>query len=65
MRRGPPPNLRLTKRGLQAERRRILAWSAGMDWPRARALAARIRNRLIGRVHVDSAELIGSDREAR
>jgi antitoxin FitA len=48
-------------RSLEAELRGILE-AAAMDLSDARALAARIRRRLSGRVHSDSAVLLAEDR---
>jgi len=49
-------------RSLEAELRGILEAAAATDLVDARALAARIRRRLSGRVHSDSAALIAADR---
>jgi plasmid stability protein len=49
-------------RSLEAELRSILEVAAAMDLIEARALAARIRRRLAGRKHSDSAALVSEDR---
>jgi len=49
-------------RSLEAELRAILEAAAAMDLVEARALAARIRRRLSGRAHSDSAALVSEDR---
>jgi antitoxin FitA len=49
-------------RSLEAELRSILEWAASADLADARALAARIRRRLSGRRHSDSAALVAEDR---
>lgn len=49
-------------RSLEAELRAILDAAAAMDLVEARALAARIRRRLSGRTHSDSAALVAEDR---
>ena len=49
-------------RSLQAEVKRILEQAAGVGAEDARALAARIRRRLAGRRHSDSAALVAEDR---
>jgi plasmid stability protein len=56
---------RRNDRSLQAELKSILEDAAGTDWPATRLLAAKLRKRLAGRPHSDSAELIASDRRAR
>jgi antitoxin FitA len=50
-------------RSLQAELRQILIDGAGSDFRQVRLLAARIRKRLGGRIHSDSARLLAEDRE--
>ncbi len=53
-------------RSLEAELREILvAASKQVSMAEARARAAEIRQRLSGRTHSDSAELIREDRETR
>lgn len=53
-------------RSLEAELREILvAASKQVSMAEARARAAEIRQRLSGRTHSDSAELIRKDRDAR
>ncbi len=53
-------------RSLEAELREILvAASKQVSMAEARARAAEIRQRLSGRTHSDSAELIREDRDAR
>lgn len=49
-------------RSLEAELRGILEAAAQTDIIDARALAARIRRRLSGRAHSDSASLVSEDR---
>jgi antitoxin FitA len=49
-------------RSLEAELRRILERAASADPAEARTLAARIRRRLAGRNHSDSAALVAEDR---
>jgi antitoxin FitA len=49
-------------RSLEAELREILEAAAATDLIDAKALAARIRRRLSGRVHSDSALLVSEDR---
>lgn len=49
-------------RSLEAELRGILEAAAAVDRGEARALAARIRRRLSGRGHSDSADLQAEDR---
>jgi plasmid stability protein len=49
-------------RSLEAELRGILEAAAAADRGEARALAAKIRRRLSGRVHSDSAALLAEDR---
>ncbi len=49
-------------RSLQAEVKRVLEQAAGAGVEDARALAARIRRRLAGRRHSDSAALVAEDR---
>lgn len=49
-------------RSLQAELKTILEQAAAVAAEDGWALAARIRRRLAGRVHSDSAELIAEDR---
>ena len=49
-------------RSLEAELRSILETAGGADLADARALAARIRRRLSGRRHSDSAALVAEDR---
>ena len=49
-------------RSLEAELRSILEVAAGQDLLDAKALAARIRRRLRGRAHSDSATLVSEDR---
>lgn len=49
-------------RSLEAELRGILEAAASLDPTDARALAARIRRRLSGRTHSDSAALLAADR---
>jgi plasmid stability protein len=50
------------RRSLEAELRGILEHAARNDLTEARALAARIRRRLAGRVHGDSALDVAEDR---
>ena len=53
-------------RSLEAELREILlAASKQVSMPEARARAAEIQQRLSGRTHPDSAELIRKDRDTR
>jgi plasmid stability protein len=49
-------------RSLEAELRGILEAAAPVDPRESRALAARIRRRLAGRAHTDSATLAAEDR---
>ncbi|HET7294190.1 MAG TPA: hypothetical protein VFM88_17315 [Vicinamibacteria bacterium] len=49
-------------RSLQTELKDILERAAGQSLPEARALALRIRRRLAGRRHSDSAGLLAEDR---
>jgi antitoxin FitA len=49
-------------RSLEAELRGILEAAAATDLIDAKVLAARIRRRLSGRVHSDSAALVSEDR---
>lgn len=49
-------------RSLQAELKLILEQAAAADMVEARALARKIRRKLIGRRHSDSAELVSEDR---
>jgi antitoxin FitA len=49
-------------RSLEAELRGILEAAAEVERVDAKALAARIRRRLSGRVHSDSAALVSEDR---
>lgn len=49
-------------RSLQAEVKRVLEQAVGVGVEDARALAARIRRRLAGRRHSDSAALVAEDR---
>ena len=49
-------------RSLEAELRGILEAAAEMDLVDAKALAARVRRRLSGRAHSDSAALVSEDR---
>jgi plasmid stability protein len=49
-------------RSLQAELKEILEQASRQSLVDARALAARIRRRLAGRSHSDSAELLAEDR---
>ncbi len=49
-------------RSLEAELRGILEAAAPVDPREARALAARIRRRLAGKAHTDSAALVAEDR---
>ena len=49
-------------RSLEAELRLILEQAAATDLGDARRLAARIRRRLAGRTHSDSAALVAEDR---
>lgn len=56
---------RRNDRSLQAELKSILEEAASADWAGTRALAAKLRKRLVRRVHSDSAELIASDRRSR
>lgn len=50
-------------RSLEAELRLILEQAAARDSAQAAVLAAKIRRRLIGRTHTDSALLVSEDRE--
>jgi plasmid stability protein len=50
-------------RSLEAELRLILQQAAGQDPARAGTLAAKIRRRLAGRTHSDSADLVAEDRD--
>ena len=50
-------------RSLQAELQTILERAAMVDVVEGRALAARIRKKLAGRGHTDSATLIADDRQ--
>lgn len=50
-------------RSLQAELKSILEQAARTDTATARALAARIRQRLAGRSHTDSVTLLAQDRQ--
>lgn len=56
---------RRNDRSLQAELKSILEEAANSDRAGTRALAAKLRKRLVRRVHSDSAELIASDRRSR
>ena len=56
---------RRNDRSLQAELKTILEEAAAEDWTATRHLAAKLRKRLAGRTHSDSADLIASDRRAR
>ncbi len=49
-------------RSLQAELKSVLEQAAGVNAEEARALAARIRRRLAGRRHSDSAALVAEGR---
>lgn len=49
-------------RSLQTEVKTLLERAAATDIEGARALAARIRRRLLGRRHSDSARLVAEDR---
>lgn len=49
-------------RSLQAELKSILEQAARVDTGTARALAARIRQRLAGRSHTNSVALLAEDR---
>lgn len=49
-------------RSLEAELRGILEQAAAADFVEARTLAARLRRRLAGRAHGDSADLVAEDR---
>jgi len=49
-------------RSLQSEVKRILEEAAGLRMEEARQLADRLRARLAGRIHSDSAELLAEDR---
>lgn len=49
-------------RSLEAELRAVIEQAAGTDIAGARELAARIRRRLGGRNHTDSAVLVSEDR---
>jgi plasmid stability protein len=50
-------------RSLEAELRTVIERAAGTNIVGTRELAARIRRRLAGRSHSDSAALISEDRE--
>lgn len=50
-------------RSLQAELQTILERAAMVDVIEGRALAARIRKKLAGRDHTDSATLVADDRQ--
>lgn len=50
-------------RSLEAELRDILEQAAAADASEARALASRLRRRLSGRAHTDSAALLAEDRQ--
>lgn len=50
-------------RSLEAELRGILERAASADLAEARTLAARIRRRLAGRKHSDSAAMVAEDRQ--
>ena len=50
-------------RSLEAELRGVIEQAAGTDRAGARELAARLRRRLAGRTHTDSAVLVSEDRE--
>ena len=50
-------------RSLEAELRLILEQAATRDAAQAAVLAAKIRRRLAGRTHTDSALLVSEDRE--
>lgn len=50
-------------RSLEAELRLILEQAATRDAVQAAVLAAKIRRRLTGRTHTDSALLVSEDRE--
>ena len=49
-------------RSLEAELRAVLEQAAASDLAEARDLAARLRRRLVGRKHTDSATLVAEDR---
>jgi plasmid stability protein len=49
-------------RSLQVELKLILQQAAGPDMAEARKLAARLRRKLAGRAHSDSAVLVAEDR---
>lgn len=49
-------------RSLEAELRAILEGAAASDVAGAKALASRVRRRLAGRAHSDSALLVAEDR---
>ncbi len=51
------------RRSLQAELRHILAQAAQVDMTEARRLAQRIRRRLAGQKHTESALLVAEDRD--
>ncbi len=51
------------RRSLQAELRHILEQAAQADMTEARRLAQRIRRRLAGRKHTESALLVAEDRD--
>lgn len=50
-------------RSLEAELRGVIEQSADTDLAGARELASRLRRRLAGRAHSDSALLVAEDRE--
>ena len=50
-------------RSLEAELRLILEQAAARDSAKAAVLASRVRRRLAGRTHTDSAILVSEDRE--
>jgi antitoxin FitA len=49
-------------RSLQMELKQLLLDAAGTDLGRARRLARKLRKRLLGRAHSDSARLVARDR---
>lgn len=49
-------------RSLQVELKLILEQAAGTDMAEARKLASRLRRKLAGRAHSDSAALLAEDR---
>ena len=51
------------RRSLQAELRHLLEQAAQTDMTEARRLAQRIRRRLAGRKHTESALLVAEDRD--